>query len=88
MYGLEKGRGVDCCIYEMMMRGGDLRKLATNAAGQMDVLGHDGDTLSVDGIEVDVLEEADQVGLARLLEGSDGKALKGLSFSCFIYGQC
>jgi hypothetical protein len=53
-----------------------LRALATDAAGQLDVLGHDGDALGVDGAEVGVLEEADQVGLGGLLQGEHGGALE------------
>ena len=41
----------------------DLSSLSTDAAGQLDVLGHDGDTLGVDGAQVGVLEEADDVRL-------------------------
>ena len=40
-----------------------LGALATDAAGQLDVLWHDGHTLGVDGAKVGVLEEANQVGL-------------------------
>ena len=50
--------------------------LAADAAGQLDVLGHDGDALGVDGAEVGVLEEADEVGLRGLLERHDGSALE------------
>ena len=50
----------------------DLRALTADATGQLDVLGHDGDTLGVDGAQVGVLEQADQVGLARLLQGQHG----------------
>ena len=32
-----------------------------DTAGQLDILGHDGDPLGVDGAEVGVLEESDQV---------------------------
>ena len=38
--------------------------------------GLDGDTLGVDGAEVGVLEEGDEVGLDRLLESADGRALE------------
>ena len=55
---------------------GDLSTLSTDAAGQLDVLGHDGDTLGVDGAQVGVLEQTNQVGLAGLLEGHDGRALE------------
>ena len=50
--------------------------LATDAAGELDVLGHDGDTLGVDGAEVGVLEKRDKVGLGGFLQGRNGVALK------------
>ena len=53
-----------------------LRALATEAAGKLDVLALDGDTLGVDGAEVGVLEQRDEVGLNGLLEGADGGALE------------
>ena len=46
----------------------DLGALSADTAGQLDVLGHDGDTLGVDGAQVGVLEQTDQVGLASLLK--------------------
>ena len=55
---------------------GCLGTLSADTAGQLDVLGHDGDTLGVDGAQVGVLEEADQVRLASLLKGHDGGALE------------
>ena len=39
-------------------------------------LGHDRDALGVDGAEVRVLEEADEVGLGRLLQREHGRALE------------
>lgn len=53
-----------------------LRALATETAGQLDVLGLDGDTLGVDGAQVGVLEERDEVGLNGLLESTDGRGLE------------
>lgn len=50
--------------------------LTAEAAGELDVLGLDGDTLGVDGAQVGVLEEGDEVGLDRLLEGADGGGLE------------
>ena len=47
---------------------GSLGSLATDPPGQLDVLGHDGHTLGVDGAQVGVLEQTDQVGLASLLK--------------------
>jgi histone H3 len=53
-----------------------LRALATEAAGQLDVLGLDSDTLGVDGAQVGVLEQGDEVGLNGLLESTDGRGLE------------
>lgn len=50
--------------------------LTTEAAGELDVLGLDGDTLGVDGAQVGVLEEGDEVGLDGLLESTDGGGLE------------
>ena len=41
-----------------------------------DAYGLDGDTLGVDGAEVGILEEGDEVGLDGLLEGTDGRRLE------------
>lgn len=54
----------------------DLSTLATDAAGQLDVLGHDGHTLGVDGAQVGVLEQTHEVSLAGLLQSHDGGALE------------
>ena len=53
-----------------------LRALTADAAGKLNVLGHDGDTLGVDGAQVGVLEEANKVGLGGLLKGEDGGSLE------------
>eukprot|EP00618_Florenciella_parvula_P014003 CAMPEP_0119535604 /NCGR_PEP_ID=MMETSP1344-20130328/48610_1 /TAXON_ID=236787 /ORGANISM="Florenciella parvula, Strain CCMP2471" /LENGTH=234 /DNA_ID=CAMNT_0007577303 /DNA_START=177 /DNA_END=881 /DNA_ORIENTATION=+ len=53
-----------------------LGALAADAAGKLDVLRHDGHALGVDGAEVGVLEEADEVGLGGLLKRHDGGALE------------
>ena len=58
--------------------GAALRALATDAAGKLDILGHDGDALDVDMAEVGVLEEANDVGLGGLLEGGALEAEVGL----------
>ena len=42
---------------------------ATDASSQLDVLGHDGDSLGVDGAQIGILEKTDHVGLSGLLEG-------------------
>ena len=53
-----------------------LGALATDAAGELDVLGHDGHALGVDRAQVGVLEEADQVRLGGLLQGDNGRRLE------------
>ena len=53
-----------------------LGAFSTDAAGQLDVFGHDGDPLGVDGAQVGVLEQTDQVCLAGLLKSHDGGALE------------
>ena len=50
--------------------------LATDPPGQLDVLGHDGDTLGVDGAQVRVLKQTHQVGLAGLLKKSGSEKIK------------
>ena len=54
----------------------NLGALTAETAGKLDVLGLDGDTLGVDGAQVGVLEERDEVGLDGLLESTDGRGLE------------
>ena len=54
----------------------NLRALAADAAGQLDVLGHDRHALGVDRGQVGVLEEPDEVGLGGLLEREHGRRLE------------
>jgi len=53
-----------------------LGSLSTDPPGQLDVLGHDGDTLGVDGAQVGVLKQPDEVGLTGLLQSSNGGGLE------------
>jgi len=53
-----------------------LGTLSSDSSGQLDVLGHDCDPLGVDGTQVGVLEESNQVSLASLLEGTNSGALE------------
>ena len=53
-----------------------LSTLATKTASQVDILGLDGNTLSVDGGQVGIFEERNEVGLRSLLEGTDGRGLE------------
>ena len=53
-----------------------LSTLSADTSCQLDVLGHDGDTLGVDGAQVGVLKQTDEVSLAGLLQSHDGRALE------------
>jgi len=53
-----------------------LGTLSTNPASELDILGHDGDTASVDGTEVSVLKEPDKVSLSSLLKSTNGGRLE------------
>ena len=50
-----------------------LRALATETAGKLDVLALDGNTLGVDGAQVGIFKEGDEVGLNGLLESTNGR---------------
>ena len=53
-----------------------LGTLSTDPSGKLDVLGHDGDPLGMDGAQVGVLEQTNKVGLAGLLQGHHRRALE------------
>ena len=59
-----------------MVKSGNLSTLSTDTASQLDVLGHDGDPLGVDGTQVGVLEKTHEVSLAGLLQSHDSRALE------------
>ena len=52
-----------------------LRTLPAKTTGELDVLGLDGHTLGVDGGQVGVFEETDEVGFRGLLKSTDGRGL-------------
>ena len=54
----------------------DLSSLTTNSAGELNILGHDSYTLGVNGTQVGVLEEANEVSLRCFLESHDGGRLE------------
>ena len=62
--GLEKGR-----LGPVLSVVSDLSTLTTDTAGKLDVLWHDGDTLGVDSAQVGVLENTNEVGFSRFLQG-------------------
>jgi len=56
-----------------------------DAQSKLHILGHDGDTLGVDGAKVGVLEQRCQVSFGGFLKGHDGMGLEtkvGLEFPC------
>ena len=53
-----------------------LSTFTTDSPGELDVLGHDGNSLGVDGAQVGVLKETNQVGLASLLQSHDSAGLE------------
>ena len=55
---------------------GSSSAFTANTAGELNVFGHDGNPLGMDGAKVGVLEESNKVGLGGLLEGQDGGGLE------------
>ena len=53
-----------------------LSALTTETTSQVNILGLDGDTLGVDGSQVGIFEEGDQVSLGGLLKGTNGGGLE------------
>jgi len=53
-----------------------LSSLSSDSPGQLDVLWHNGDTLGVNGAQVGVLKQTNEVGLTSLLESADGSGLE------------
>lgn len=51
----------------MKHQGGRLSALSTDTACQLDVFGHNSDTLGMDGTQVSVLKQTHQVRLTSLL---------------------
>ena len=57
-------------------KSGNLSTFSTDSPGELDILGHDGDSLGVDGAQVGVLKETNQVGLASLLQSHNSAGLE------------
>ena len=53
-----------------------LCSLSADSAGQLNVLGHDGDALGVDGAQVGVLKQTNKVSLASFLKSHHSGALE------------
>ena len=54
----------------------DLCSLSTDSAGQLNVLGHNGHALGVDGAQVGVFKQTDKISLACLLKSHHGRTLE------------
>ena len=53
-----------------------LSALSSDPSCQLDVFGHDGDSLGVDGAQVGVFKETDEVSFGGFLKGHDGGGLE------------
>ena len=53
-----------------------LCSLSADSAGQLNVLGHDGDALGMDGAQVGVFKETNEISLASLLKSHHSRALE------------
>ena len=53
-----------------------LRTFTTDTTSELDILGHDGNTLGVDSAQVGIFEESDEVSLGGFLQGQDGRSLE------------
>ena len=66
-----------CCqVLSILESENCLSSLSSNSSGQLDVLGHDGDTLGMDSAQVGVLKQTNQVSLTGLLESHDSRGLE------------
>ena len=63
-------------VSSSVSRVGTLGTLAANTTRQLDVFRHDGDSLGVDRAQIRVLEQADEIRFARLLQRHHGRALE------------
>ena len=50
--------------------------VSSDSLGELDVSGHDGDSLGVNGAQVGVFEEGDEVSLGSFLKGQNSGALE------------
>lgn len=50
--------------------------VSSDSLGELKILGHDGDSLGMDGTKVGVFEKRNQVSFSRLLEGQNSLTLE------------
>ena len=60
----------------LVLQRSGLGAFTTDSAGKLNVFGHDGDSLGVDGAQVGVLKQTNKIGLAGFLKGHHGRALE------------
>jgi hypothetical protein len=68
----------------------ELGAFASNTACQLDVLGHNGDTFGMNGAQIGVFKQSDQIGFAGFLQGANGGRLEtqiGLEVLCNFTNQ-
>jgi hypothetical protein len=65
-----------CPFVQLQGASSYLGAFTANTAGELDILGHDGNTLGVNRTQVGILKETNQVSLGGFLEGKDGRSLK------------
>jgi hypothetical protein len=54
----------------------NLCSFSTDSSGELNILGHDGDSFCVDGTQIGILEETDEISFAGLLKGHDSRPLE------------
>ena len=62
--------------YYFSLYSNNLGPLAPDPPGELNVLGHNGDSLGMDGTQVSVLEQSNQIGLTGFLESAHGSGLE------------
>merc|ERR1719289_730906 len=91
MYFNSKCGNVTTCRNKMMpVAISELGPLASNPPGELNVLGHDGDSLGVDGTEVGILEQSHKISLTCLLKSSHCSRLEpqvSLKILCDLANQ-
>ena len=53
-----------------------LRSFSTDTTSQLNIFRHDGNTFGVNGTQVGIFKQSDEVGLGGFLQGQDGRSLE------------
>ena len=78
------------CVFFVWLLVTCLCPFSADAASQLDILWHDGHALGMDGTQVGIFEESNQVCLSCLLQGQHSRALEakvGLEVLCDLTDQ-